>query len=102
MNDRINEKNVPHQTNRRGMTFSVTMKFVIYVSIHVMSSWREKGNNKYSISQDSFYNYYTKDTAMTGLHKDTDKLNTGKGVRKGSTSPKLFTVCLESILRYLN
>ena len=37
------------------------------------------------------------------LHKDTEKIKIGKGVRQGDTySPKLFTACLEAIFRKLS
>merc|ERR1711989_16583 len=41
-----------------------------------------------------------KGTSIIRLHKDTDEIKIGKGVRQGDTiSPKLFTASLESIFR---
>ena len=42
-------------------------------------------------------------TSVVRLHKDTEKIKIGKGVRQGDTySPKLFTVCLKGIFRKLS
>ena len=45
-------------------------------------------------------NIYANGSSVVRLHKDTEKIKIGKGVRQGNTySPKLFTACLEGIFR---
>ena len=48
-------------------------------------------------------NIYANGTSVVQLHKDTEKIKIGKGGRQSDTySPKLFTACLEGILRKLS
>ena len=67
----------------------------------IINSLQEQGINKTYIKL--LENIYVKGTAVVRLHKDTEKIKIGKGVRQGDTiSPKLFTACLEGIFRRLS
>ena len=64
----------------------------------ITNSLHEQGINETYIKL--LENIYAKGTAVVRLHKDTEKIKIGKGVRQGDTiSPKLFTACLEGIFR---
>ena len=51
----------------------------------------------------AYINIYNKGTSFICLHINSEPFSLQRGVRQGDTiSPKLFTACLESLLRTLN
>ena len=66
----------------------------------VLTSFREQGIEDVYI--ELLKEIYTNSSMTVHLHKESNKINTRRGVRQGATiSPKLFTSALESIFRLL-
>ena len=66
----------------------------------VMQALRKQGIQETYVR--TLEDVYTNSTATIKLHKDSERIPIGKGVRQGDTiSPKLFTACLEEVFKNL-